>query len=615
MDRNRQRKRGAMAALAGVLTLAAAAAAAAEAPVRVPDCGVMESIAARLDAGERVPINRWVRVDPRSTGLTLAAAVAAPAFADAFGKPMLDWTRADLAAFSPAVGKCINAATRARRFEEQKQLIELRRVVQFHMNQPLGTVERARQAVAENLAALEALPVTRDALRIVSLISRMQDARADEGAVEIRRSIEQIRDSQGSRPGRLVAASVQSLPQAEADAAFRRVDTLRDRLMESVLADIEASLAGLPDSVQGLATLNGLMTSAASDLADIVPRTAMDALDAAARRSRARIWKAIEQTVAAMPETAEGAAQLQALTSGAAYGDLAAADRARLAELAGHRREQVARAALQGPIEQLERYPVSIDGLRELAAFAAKTRRELAGTLDATSRQAFENAYAEARRSRSEAVQDDFEDWLEHVPDSREGVAQINALLAAVDAPAGSSLYQAGMARSREIATAVGRAERNAQCRAALPDVDLDDDEAALPVLGFGGSILRLGDVLCNIALSGNRVHGYESPGLFGDDHELQVSTRDGVFLTYTLHEVPVGPDDAALMGVKVAEPTRERTLDVDGWRTELARLLPRSPAGRDARCRQLMNTPEGALSAQDRMDALECLMGSLLGQ
>jgi hypothetical protein len=38
-----------------------------------------------------------------------------------------------------------------------------------------------------------------------------------------------------------------------------------------------------------------------------------------------------------------------------------------------------------------------------------------------------------------------------------------------------------------------------------------------LMVLGPGGSRRRLDDLLCNIALAGNRVHDYQGPGFFDD--------------------------------------------------------------------------------------------------
>ena len=141
----------------------------------------------------------------------------------------------------------------------------------------------------------------------------------------------------------------------------------------------------------------------------------------------------------------------------------------------------------------------------------------------------------------------------------------------------------------------------------------MDDDAAEYRVLGLAGATPTLEDLLCDLALAGHQVHGYEGPGFFDDDHTVELTARDGVYRTYVLNSAKVGPDAEALVGVRVTEPTRERDLDVAGWQSTLAALLPDDPAGREARCRQLLNTPEGELSTRDRMDAMACVLGSLV--
>lgn len=582
--------------------------------ITLPDCAAMERIAAGIDAGNQVPINRWIEVGGRGNALTLTAGVAAPAFAQAFGKPMLSWNPADAGVFNPAVNECTKAATKAKRFDAQKQLIELRRVVQYHMSQPLNAVSRARQEVPGNLEALDGQPGNVEKLRILALLGRLQDHGVQEGALEIRRPIEQLRGP-AATPGRLVAAYVQSLPQDEADGYFRRIEGMRDALTDEVLAGLQDELAAAPGSIEGLAEVNRVLTGAGSQLRDIVPAERFAALEAAAGQARERIWVDLERTIAAVPASEAGSATLTAMTASPAYGQLAPEDGRRLSGLVSGRQAEAAGAASDAAVAGLDDFPRSLDGLREMVAFAREERRRLGRQPAAEPKQAFENAYHEAHQARIEAVTGDVEDFLTDVPESREGVQQIRSLLKEIDAPVRSDLYRSAAARAQAIATAVTAAERRAQCGKALPGVDLDEDDAAELVIGFDSEPLELGGLLCDIALAGSTVHGYEGPGFFDDDHVLQITGRDGVYRTYTLNPAPIGPDREALVGIKVKDPTSERALDVNQWRAVLATLLPASKAGRNVRCAQLMNTPESELSAQDRMDAVSCVMGSLLEQ
>lgn len=588
--------------------------AAATIEISLPGCAAMERLAMTLDGQDRVPINRWVGKDRNDNELTLVRAVAAPAFAETFGKPLLSWNTADQRAFHATVSECTKVATKAKRFDVQKQLIELRRVVQYHMSQPLQAVSRARQDVPGNLDALNSLPVSTGKLKILALLARLQDFGRQEGAGQIRRPIEQMRHP-AAMPGRLVAGSLQILPQEEADGYFRRIEQMRDSLTDEVLAELKGRLASAPGTIEGLATVNGVLTEAARDLDDIVPVERLASLQSVAGQARERIWKDLERTIAGVPANEEGRASLTAMTTNPAYRQLAAEDSRRLAELIGARQAQAASAASDEAVAGLGAFPHTLAGLRELVAFAREERRKLARQPAASAKQAFENAYYEAHQSRIAAVADEVQDFLDEVPETRQGVQEIRTLLKAIDAPAKSELYRGAATRAQAIATAVAAAERRGQCEQALPGVDLDDDAAAELVMGFEREPLRLGDLLCDVALAGSTVHGYEEPGFFDDEHQFKITGPDGIYRTYTLIPAAIGPEREALVGVRVKDPTSERPLDVDQWRGELAALLPDTEAGRSTRCSQLMNTPESALSAQDRMEAVGCVMGSLLGR
>ena len=593
----------------GILMLAAGPARA----ISVPDCGRLEALAGALDAERRVPLNQWSTVSSRSTGNTLTEAVASPAFADAFGAPLLDWSREDLRTFAVGVSECMKAASREKRFDAQKALIELRRVVQFHHGQPGNSVRRAREQFDAQIEALEALPDGPDKLALFGLVSGLRNADPDGAVSDVRIPLDRTR-AEGATAARQLALAVMSLPQPEADAHLDRIVAARDRLVAAVLAGLTERLDEAGGDVAGLAAIERVLAETRGELARHATPADLDEVRAAAESARSRVWGALEQAIAALPVSADGVARLDAMRSSPDYRALRPEDRRRLDEIAAERRQQVAEASIRAPIERLAGFPRTVDGVRNLVAYARETRAKLGRSLTRDARQAFENAYAEVHPAALDAIQGEVERLIGAVPESPEGARQITTLLEDLDAPARSAVYRAGLERSRQIALAVERDKRRARCDAALPDLDLDEDDAAQPVMGLGGSQPRLGDLLCDIALAGNRVHGYEGPGFFDDDHRLEITARDGIFRTYTLNPAPVGPDEEALVGVVEADPTRERPLAVDDWLHVLAGLLPDSAAARDARCRRLMNTPEAELSASDRMAAVDCVMKSLVG-
>ncbi len=583
------------------------------APINTPNCASLEHIASEIDAANPQPINLWVEPSARG-GLTLAAGVETPGFDQAFGKPLLNWSRDDLRIFNPAVNSCMKTAMKEKRFDAQKRLIELRRVVQFHISQPLNTVNRARQDVAVNLEKLNALSASVEKLKVVVLLGRLGNLSRSEGAREVRMPIEQMRHI-AATPGRLVAASIQNLPQKEADRYFSEIDGIRKTLTEEVLVDLELQMANAPESIAGLVAIDTIAKVVSSDLSGIAPQERMKKLTGEADRHSERIWVQLEKKIAAVADNELGSQALNAMTGSAEYRQLGAQDQKRLNQLVMARREQVAGAAVTGIIEKLESFPATLDGLGQLVAFAAEERRRLGRQYVPGARQSFDDAYHSAHQSRINAVEKEFEGFLENLPVSRAGVGQIKQTLRAIDAPAKSKLYRDGADRARQIFTSVTRAEREQQCLKALPDMELDDDDAMQNVMGFGGEALVLGDLLCDIALAGNQVHGFESPGFFGEDYRLEITERDGIFRTYIFNLAPVGPDKEALVGVKVINPTSEKALDVSQWRAVLAQLLPNNKARKKARCKVLMAKPESKLSANEKIEAMGCIMGSLLGQ
>lgn len=584
---------------------------AATTQIQLPACDALERLAAQVDSGQQTPINRWVDPNARS-GLSLTSALLTQEFEQIFGQPMLRWTRADVSALNPVLNNCMKLATKAKRFEQQKQLIELRRVLQYHLSQPLNAVNRARADVATQLEALSQLPASTEKLNVTGKLSRLAETVDLQQVLQIRRDIETLRHS-AATPGRLVAASLQNLPQDEADKHLADIIRMRDEQLEEVLAGLNQQLKQASVGLAGLVTINSVINTAERDLTDIAPQASLNALQTQAKSAQEGLWQQLEQEITGLSKDDVGSAQLDAMTQSAEYGQLEASDRARLDTLLTAWREEMASVSVAGAIEQLHTYPHTLAGLGQMVTFARAHRAKLGQQHAPTAKQRFEAAYAEAHGARISAVESEFEDFLDDVPQSRQGVMSIKSALAEIDAPRRGPLYRAGALHAQRMVAAITREERKQECQQALPNLELDEDDGALPVMGFSGETLVLADLLCDAALAGNQVHDFETPGLFGSDYLLEVTGRDGIYRTYTLHLVPVGPDQQALVGVSVKDPTSEQPLDVQQWRSALGKLLPANKAGRAARCDELMSRPEAQLSANEKVEAMGCVLGGLL--
>jgi hypothetical protein len=166
-----------------------------------------------------------------------------------------------------------------------------------------------------------------------------------------------------------------------------------------------------------------------------------------------------------------------------------------------------------------------------------------------------------------------------------------------------------------------GAAAMGGEPRAELDRV-LDRSRPLLPatpvpeVLDANGDVIQLGSRAILSAL-----HAFSSVCAKGPnerktmpDHVIRSTAAYGIYGTYVLNEVEVGPKKTALVGVSVTDPGSERDIDVREWQSAPGRLVPDSPAGRDARCAEVMRMPESQLSAQDLMAAVRCVMSDMLG-
>ena len=591
-----------------LLTGLAAAPAIATADLKIPGCGELEQLALELDTNDRVAINRY-RED-----LTLTRILAGSEFQQLFGKPLLQWSQGDAAGFRKAIQVCYQNAARSKRGEMLKPLANLRASVLYHMNNPRNAVERGRERVPEYLAQLKASTADTNKLKSYALLLKMRtldQASAVNGALI---PLQRMRSAAASAAYR-IGYEIYQLPQAEADAVFETLAEQFRQANEAAGRYLTGQFLALPGTVPALMQNEKLLASLLADLEGVVSEDFLVSMKKASVQARQRITHALEQHITDTPASLEGAQSLNALLNELHRAPIDPETKIPLEQTVRTRLKGISQELLKLPLQKYQHFPQDLEGLKQLVSYHRSTYRNLSAQFDAHSLSALEQTYRRTHVQRMQAAQGELERFLAGLPVAETSLSQIRGLLEATAAPPDSEFSILATERGTQIALELAANQRKAQCKKALPNFDLEASDEDQLILGARGDTSPLKEFTCDLALAGNQVHEYASSGFFSQDHTLTVTGRDGIYRSYVLHSAEVGPGIQALVGVRVTDPTHTTELGISDWQMAVATLLPESPSGRNSRCRAIMNTPENRLTPQDRIDAMGCLMSSLLGK
>jgi hypothetical protein len=346
-------------AAAAAFSLVALPAVPARAELVVPSCDALVGWSSGYN-----PRDEW-RPNALGGRQTVQSHLVAPATTVLFGKPALDWNAAEREQAANALLACFRPLTQAGQREELRRLQQLRVAIVSNLAQFHAAAERARTALSESLAALEAQPPSPGLLGFYAALPAA--ARSPQGWASGQQAANAVAGP-GQGSARTLLNALRDLPQDEATQAVdavaaQRTAALRGGVRNALLAQI----AALPANPIGLSGLDQLMrTTRQSQEAALGPEI-MAELGQAASARRAAIGQAMVAELTAaietVPASPEGLQQLRRLSDPRLLALLPPADAGRLRTASEARAAALADAMLVDFNRQLDALPASDDSL------------------------------------------------------------------------------------------------------------------------------------------------------------------------------------------------------------------------------------------------------------
>ena len=259
---------------------------------------------------------------------------------------------------------------------------------------------------------------------------------------------------------------------------------------------------------------------------------------------------------------------------------------------------------------------VAVDKLDDLPKLVNAAQQAGGGIMDGNARQRFLNEYNVAVGNAVLKLKPDFQEEIDKLPVSRDGLRQAGTAVATYTrvtgterSPAFGVLHAAAQQRALAIAKELG--ERN--CADALDAADVDDDDAEQPVWG-AGKPTTLGALVCGMTAGGNPVSEYEGAGMLSSTHTLKVTLEQGGLHTISLKEAEVAAGQEMLVGFELADANQTKTISVQDWEVLVGMATGERFITRNL-CQPVLTTPEDGLSIADRFLAAQCALAEVGGR
>ncbi|WP_291297651.1 hypothetical protein [Elioraea sp.] len=233
--------------LAAVLILGASwLATPANAQLTLPDCEALAGWATGYQRGAQ-----W-RPNEIGTQSAIPSLYAAPATAQLLGKPVIDWSEAEVRALFQHMQGCERQFAQARQFDKRNPIDTMRGWLGTNVAAMLRNIAAAREAVPQALAALEPAPASPQLLQLWSALSRATSQQGFNAASQASGQLQGDVQVQA----RALLAGVRNLPQAEIGPAVVEKASARAGAMRGAVRDqIVAEIGAVPASAQSLQAL------------------------------------------------------------------------------------------------------------------------------------------------------------------------------------------------------------------------------------------------------------------------------------------------------------------------------------------------------------------------
>lgn len=319
------------------------------------------------------------------------------------------------------------------------------------------------------------------------------------------------------------------------------------------------------------------------------------------------------QRLAALPETSDSLAEIQALSTSPALVGVSQDEQRAFQLAAGAKVRAIRTAALKEAAASLESVPV--EQTEDLGKLASAAGQALSRLPDYESQNIFRNEFQELLGLAATRVMPDLQAKLDAIPASRDGLLQSGSAVSgfsgipgAEEVPALGALRSAALARSQAIIDDM----RGQNCAALWSEIGMSDGDVAEPAWG-AGKPTTLGELVCGMAEGGVEISEFKGAGFFSSDASLKVTLPMGGLQTISLHKAEVAANQSMLVGHTMADANQERVMTVQEWEILIAMSQGRQIATKQV-CDPVMAVPEENLTAIQRMLSVDCAVEILNG-
>jgi len=415
------------------LGLCAIAAAAAPRPayagVTKPACDAIEPWALAID-----PKDRW-HPNPAQR-FWLPSSFQGPPFEALFGEPVTEWTLDDVTTVQSLLHECMKAASKAKRYQEQKAFNTARAFVSGNLKAYIAQNARAGEKHDKDLEALLNLP---DSPQLLQVLVRLRHLEAgNKNALRnSERQIMQIGGTEAKAARPIVIAAYRQTPGDFSTNTLPRLDERFDALRATYLRQAEDRLAAHRPGPAGLADVDAVLSEIRANFGFGLSAQDYARLQEVAEGERVALRREIldkaKARIDALPMEPASISEAAAIAARASPSLDADGENA-LQSHATARRHAIAGALLAEAEQALASFPATLAGIDELNRRVSETLRAVSDHLEETRIESFRK-HASARRSAmAEQALPEFERLTAALGNDPQGLEALNAQAGEIEA-------------------------------------------------------------------------------------------------------------------------------------------------------------------------------------
>lgn len=437
---------------------AALAPAPVAAALKSPSCADLVKFGQELDPKQVVPLNQ------AQGKFVLHALYMGPRAEQVFGQPTLAWSPDDVAAAIKAVGDCSAEAKKARKGPESQALGLVWQSL-GHVRSTLGGIRVTEQRLNQRLEGFLGIEPSRPTLVSLMAVASVRDG----SAASMTKAAQALKDHSVQisawhpvhSQAQYTLDLLRDMPERSWAPVFPPIDKRIVEVRQWVIEDAKAAINATPESPEGLRAMTPALARTKAELGRWLPEAEIANLDKIAGLRRDAIEDGLvakeAARIAALPPNADGLNQLRMVQASPVRAALSPQRVAALNAKVAARRDEIGKIVTDEQIKQLDQYPNSLPGLRDIDAFKTNTARGLEALAGPEAARRFQEAALKRMNKIGEESFPAFRKALGEVQGNEEGLAGFDEAVAEVRGPLG--MLDAGMRARYQDAIQKRRAE------------------------------------------------------------------------------------------------------------------------------------------------------------